>query len=129
MKQIPTAEEWIKKHYEEDVKIHFINFSRRENKEQTYKEYAQIHPLKKLEETMIEFAKLHVEAFRQEILKNGKIKEEFFSTEDTSLSSIKEIIANGGYGRYNIYGDVYGVDKVSIDRDSILNNYPLENIK
>lgn len=82
-----------------------------------------------LKKVIIDFTKLHVEAFRREILKNGKIKEEFFSTEDTSLSSIKEIIANGGYGRYNIYGDVYGVDKVSIDRDSILNNYPLENIK
>lgn len=77
----------------------------------------------------IEFAKLHCEEFREDLLKNTKIKEVYFSLEDTPLSLIKEMIENGGAGRYDSYGNAYAVTVSSIDGDSIINSYPLTNIK
>ena len=80
MSKIPTAEEFILDNYE-------VN-------------YANPEILK----VMIEFAKLHVEACKEEYLQKG-------------------------FGRYmNHAFDKYPT-RVPIDEDSILNAYPLENIK
>jgi hypothetical protein len=119
---IPTAEEWIKKHYEEDVKNHFIGFSRRQNVEQTYKEYAEIYPLKKLEDTMIEFAKLHVEAALKK------------ASENAIWDSISNDIGFGGSAGYDFIDTDYAGDpctgyKISVNKDSIINAYPLDKIK
>ena len=59
METIPTAEEYVKKHYEVDVKNHFLNFDIKGT--ETYAEYAKRNPLKTLSEGFIEFAKMHVE--------------------------------------------------------------------
>lgn len=95
---IPTAEEFIKKYYEIDVKNHFLNFDK--NGKETYIEYAERNPLKTLEQVFIEFATLHVQACKQEIVKNAEISETF-----------------GGMGIS------------TINEGSILNSYPIENIK
>lgn len=58
LNKLPTAYEYVKNHYEIDVRNHFLNFNR--DGEQTYEEYAKLNPLKTLEEGFIEFAKLHV---------------------------------------------------------------------
>jgi hypothetical protein len=107
MKQVPTAEEFLSKKYPmQDIVV-----------------------IRSFAPVLIEFAKLHVEAFREDLLENVKTKEEFFSDENTSLTLIKEMIEDGGYGRYDRYGEVYAVDVISVDKDSILNAYPLTNIK
>lgn len=80
-------------------------------------------------EKMIEFAKLHVTEALKQASQEVKTKEDYFSDEDTSLSLIKEMIEDGGAGRYDIYGDAYAVTVSSIDKDSILNAYSLELIK
>jgi hypothetical protein len=59
MKELPTAEEFIKKHYE-DVKNHFLGFTKEGS--ESYVEYSKRNPLKTLEQCFIDFTKLHVEA-------------------------------------------------------------------
>ena len=59
---------------------------------------------KNAKQAMIEFAKLHVEACKEEYLQKG-------------------------YGRYMDHAFDKYPTRVPIDEDSILNAYPLENIK
>ena len=80
MSKIPTAEEFILDNYE-------VN-------------YANPEILK----VMIEFAKLHVEACKEEYLQKG-------------------------FGRYMNHAFDKNPTRVPIDEESILNAYPLENIK
>jgi len=62
-----------------------------------------------VEEAMIEFAKLHVEACKKEISENVRVTD-----------SVGEFLQRDELG---FEGDNY------IDKNSILNSYPLENIK
>lgn len=64
-------------------------------------------------ETMLEFAKLHVKAAKKEIYKNIKLK---------PINST-EVLAKIAVGR-NLQ-----LEDMEIDKDSILNSYPLTNIK
>jgi len=107
---IQSAEAWIKKHYEEDVKNHFIGFINRENEEQTYKEYSELFPLKKLENTMIEFAKYHCEEQLKAILENVKLGNKQIIFRDKEKEN--------GY-----------LDLPIVDKESIINAYDLNNIK
>ena len=79
-------------------------------------------------EAMIEFAKLHVEAALKEASEKAEIQEDYYSDDNFSLSDLKEL-ADNGYPRTDNYGEIYAVDIVSINKNSILNAYPLENIK
>ena len=66
-------------------------------------------------ETMIEFAKLHVEA----ALKAAE-KSNFINAEGISISPKSN----------NLHWTAYGnVGKITYNKDSILNAYPLDNIK
>jgi len=129
---LPTAEEFISHHYGKIYDKKPKSFKTLISKEK----YIELNGLGKIDgieksnkDLLIEFAKLHVEAFREDLIKNVKIKEEYFSDEDTSLTLIKEMVEDGGYGRYDRYGEIYAVDIVSVDKDSILNAYPLIKIK
>jgi hypothetical protein len=82
MEQIPTAEKFFMNN--------LVNSSIDENGN---------YSICDIKESMIEFAKLHVEAQKKHILKNVKTK---------------KVNSWGGIG---------------IDKDSILNSYPLEKIK
>ena len=88
MSKIPTAEEILELHY---------NMDRDEDGHPIYYDWSA-------KDAMIEFAKLHVEACKEEYLQKG-------------------------FGRYmNHTFDKYPT-RVPIDEDSILNAYPIENIK
>lgn len=64
---------------------------------------------------MIEFAKMHVEAALKAALKAASEEAFAISTHSSISSRIKLICENSGI--------------VSVNRDSILNSYPLSNIK
>ena len=80
------------------------------------------------EELMIKFAKLHVEAALKEASEKAEIQEDYYSDDNFSLSDLKEL-ADNGYPRTDNYGEIYAVDIVSINKDSILNAYPVKLIK
>ena len=65
MKSIPTAEAFLEGHYKK-VREHFLTFHN--GNYGTYEEYKKSNPLKTLQECMIEFAKLHVQAALQAAL-------------------------------------------------------------
>ena len=90
-KKIPSAEEFIKANGKEAFEDGVIK-----------KDYFTRWELEKL---LIEFAKLHVEACKEEGAKNAEVDHE-----------------------YDKYGNVIQ-DLHTIDKSTILNSYPLENIK
>lgn len=94
-----TAEEFLKQHYEE-VKKHFVGFIPKGD--ESYTEYSINHPFPKLEDAMIEFAKLHVEAALKAASENAEV-----------------------VNKPKFSGDYNPV----VDEDSILNAYPLDQIK
>ena len=71
---------------------------------QKFPKHDGIFVLRNIEEFMIEFAKLHVKACKEEYLQKG-------------------------FGRYMNHAFDKNPTRVPIDEDSILNAYPLENIK
>jgi uncharacterized protein YqfB (UPF0267 family) len=79
-------------------------------------------------EAMIEFAKLHVEEALKQASEKANLHEDYYNEENFSINELKEL-ANEGYPRKDSFGDIYAVDIVSIDKNSILNAYSLENIK
>ncbi len=95
---------------------------------ETYEpEYSTVSKYDALE-AMIEFAKLHVKAALKEASEKANLHEDYYSEDDFSTNELKEL-ANEGYPRKDSFGDIYAVDIVSVDKNSILNAYPLENIK
>ena len=99
------AEEFIKKHYEIDVKNHFLNFDK--NGIESYEEYAKRNPLKTLAEGFVEFAQYHTKLALKEASNKATIKIETF-----------EFGFVGSEPKYYV-----------IDKNSILNSYDLNNIK
>jgi hypothetical protein len=98
MKNLPTAEEWLK-HFEENA-----------------------YPSTSISECMIEFAKLHVEAALKEASEKATWQNESFDTYFGDLRNFDFIDTDGA-------GDPSTGHNVFVDKDSILNSYPLENIK
>lgn len=96
---LPTAKEFLDINYEY-VKNHFLNFDKTGT--ETYQEYSNRKPLKALNEVLVEFAKLHVQAALQAAF--HKIKSDALETCGSDIP--------------DCWDDL-----------SILNAYPLENIK
>ena len=107
--KITTAEEWLNRHALECIE----------------KKYADINELKCL---MIHFAREHIEEALKEASEKANLHEDYYNEENFSINELKEL-ANEGYPRKDSFGDIYAVDIVSIDKNSILNAYSLENIK
>ena len=99
MKEIPTAKEFL------EEKCYITNDG-----------VEDIHDsLLNVKDAMIEFAKLHVEA----ALKAAE-KSNFINAEGISISPKSN----------NLHWTAYGnVGKITYNKDSILNAYPLDNIK
>lgn len=117
--KIPTVEEIIKTHYD-NVKNHFYNFDK--SGKETYEEYAKRNPLPNLNEAIIEFAKLHVEAALKVASENAK-----WSCTDTEISF-------GDTRDFDFKDTDYAGDpctgyNIFVDKNSILNAYPLDLIK
>lgn len=82
------------------------------------------------QKTMIEFAKYHCTQALKEASEKGNIKIEQYHEDTHSISIIKEKEDEPFIGRYaDMDGCLLGVDVFSIDKDSILNAYPLNLIK
>ena len=111
MAQIPTAEEYIKQYPYVDA---FLSS-------------AQGHQV--LKDFMVGFAKLHLEACKQDIAENIKL------SRASSYGTYNELTANFEPTDESVYvetsyghGD-YGYTAVKPDVNSILNSYPSTNIK
>ena len=76
-------------------------------------------------EIMIKFATLHVTEALKQAAENAKQNHLYFDKED----NYEEYMTNKGFLRKDENGDSYGLDVLKINKDSILNSYPLENIK
>ncbi len=79
-------------------------------------------------EAMIAFAKLHVEAALEEASKKAKLKHNYHDEVYDSNYCDK---VNAEFCSLRTDGDgiPYGADLLNIDKKSILNSYPLTNIK
>ncbi len=85
-------------------------------------DYNTCIPVCDVKELMIEFAKLHVEAALKKASENAK------------WDSISNDIGFGGSAGYDFIDTDYAGDpctgyKISVNKDSILNAYPLDKIK
>lgn len=107
MSKILTAEGFLK----EKFKQIYVKFSKSFTSRISEKSYLELHVNGRVNgieqnypEMMIEFAKLHVEACKKEYLQKG-------------------------FGRYMNHPFDKNTTRIPIDDDSILNAYPLENIK
>lgn len=79
----------------------------------------------------IKFAKYHIKRILKEVSKNIKIKHTYYDEDEYGIDKIREILDKEPYTaeRIDSYGELYSVDIYSIDKNSILESYPLENIK
>lgn len=101
MNNIPTAEEFLQEH---PLISHYYD------DEQEW----EVVPTEQVQQAMIEFAKLHVEAAKKEIAENSKI----------------ELSKNWVTKEQTIYpGEAISPITIKVNQDSILNSYPLDNIK
>ncbi len=101
MKQIPTAEEFLNNHpqishYYDDKTDKMVCFS------------------EQVEQAMIEFAKLHIEAALKEV--NEKAYVEFVDLVSGEIFDYPDVLVEEGV-------------EININKNSILNSYPLENVK
>ena len=105
MKEIPTAEEFLK-----------------------LKDAPQYG--KYWENLLIEFAKLHVEAQREAIKEKAKIKTQYFD-EDIGMTKLRQILNESPLAseRTDQDGLLVAVDTYEIDKKSINDAYPLNNVK
>lgn len=77
--------------------------------------------LQEIERALIGFAKIHVEAALQAANKNKKI--ELFVRPDRKGAKYKKVESGENY-------DIFGTIQMwKVNKDSILNSYPLTNIK
>lgn len=114
--KIPTAEEFVEKtnlySHKDDAgdKVYYDNHT---------------HTL------MIEFAKLHVQKALESATENAKIKTEYYHEEDVGRIRLREILDSSDLASERTDGDgiMYAVDTYEVNKQSILNAYPLENIK
>ena len=105
MSNIPTAESFLKENFNIKIGKHFQNFDL--NGTQSYQDYEKNNPLPKMYEVMIEFARLHCIAQRETILENARTESFMYGKDEYGEEQFTEII----------------------DQDSIIEAYPLDNIK
>ena len=84
--------------------------------------------LKDVEECMIEFAKLHCEAQQEAILEKVKLKHDYHDDVYDS-NYCDKVEAEFCSLRTDGDGVPYAADLINVNKDSILNAYPLKNIK
>lgn len=116
---LPTAEDLFNKHLEKELKG-------RDYDEPTLKAVRDSRSYKKnpyIQAAMIEFAKLHVKAALETANNNSKIlRQPTGEGESSEIYLGKEFEGDLGY-------EDYIPVSYTIDKDSILNAYPEENIK
>ena len=82
----------------------------------------------RIHESMIEFARLHVEACKKEIAEKASIKHEY-QEEIYNFNYCDNFDEGLCFMRMDEDGMPFGADIVEVNKDSILNAYPLTNIK
>ena len=114
MKQLVTAEEFI-----------------RENLTDYWQGGKAQYTGEDVEKAMIEFAKLHVQAALESAAENARIKTEYYNEEDVGRTRLREILDSSDLASERTDGDgiMYAVDTYEVNKQSILNAYPLNNIK
>lgn len=107
MSKIPTAEEFLKEKFKEIYKKFPESFKSKVSE----KAYLELHVNGRINgieqnypEMMIEFAKLHIKTALKEASEKGEITHKYIMASDNEWETI-------------------------VDKDSILNAYPFENIK
>jgi hypothetical protein len=114
MVQIPTAEAFLIDRNISNPKGHVfrLNLSRD----------CHVNTEKDIQSALIEFAKMHVTAALKEASENATWKDESFDTYFGDSRNFDFIDTDGA-------GDPSTGHIISVDKDSILNSYPLTNIK
>lgn len=83
----------------------------------------------KIQDAMIEFAKMHVEAALKEASEKAKLAKAFdYGSYYESTANFKPIDDKVVVEEQHGHGDS-GYSAIKVDTDSILNSYSLENIK
>ena len=115
MSKIPTAEEFL----HQSKSLHDMWDNTRGRGEWDEKAIINSH---------IEFARLHVEACKKEIAEKARIKHEY-QEEIYNFNYCDNFDEGLCFMRMDEDGMPFGADIVEVNKDSILNAYPLTNIK
>jgi hypothetical protein len=119
LNKIPTAEEFFK---EFDLNKAPIKYSSEEG-------YAYLAGKRDAYKKAIEFAKLHVKAALETAAERVKLRHDYFDEDICSRKELRELENKSfHFARTDQDGCLYAVDKVSLNKDSILNSYPETNI-
>lgn len=84
-----------------------------------------------VEGVLVQFTKLHVKAALEAAAENARIKTEYYHEEDVGRTRLREILDSSDLASERTDGDgiMYAVDTYEVNKKSILNAYPEENIK